>query len=82
VDEWLYRHGIGSRWYVEENRINNRWCLGMDLCVGDLVPTGDMAQELIQMFVRMTCGPLGVNEDNIQHWLGVSTFIVDLCSCY
>jgi len=68
ADEWLYRVAVGSRWYFGENHGVGGFELARDISVR-MPTTCDQAYSGVGAHVRSSCGPLGVNEGNIQTWI-------------
>jgi glutathione S-transferase len=69
ADEWLYRPAVGSRWHYEENAAVGGFELARDFAVKAPLPC-DQAHAAVRAHVRSSCGPLGVTEANIGHWVG------------
>lgn len=68
ADEWFYRPAVGSRWYFAENGAVGGFELARDLAVQAPL-SGAQAFAAVGAHVRSSCGPLGVNEDNVQLWV-------------
>lgn len=68
ADEWFYRVAVGSRWFFAENNVVGGFELARDVAVQMPLPC-DQALAGVAAHVRSSCGPLGVNADNIQQWV-------------
>lgn len=67
-DEWLYRPAVGTRWHFEANAAVAGFELARDITVQAPL-TCDQALAAGRAHVRSSCPPLGVTEENIEHWV-------------
>jgi glutathione S-transferase len=68
ADEWLYRPAVGTRWHFPENAAVGGFELARDVAARMPLPC-DQAHVAVGAHVFASCPPLGVNPENVQHWV-------------
>lgn len=68
ADEWFYRTAVGTRWFYPENNAVGGYELARDMTVKMPIAC-DLAYAGVRAHVTSSCGPIGVDADNIDAWV-------------
>jgi len=67
-DEWFYRHAVGTRWLIDENRASGSLDIAREARLG-MPFSFDQVRELVASAMTASLDRLGVNEENLDAWI-------------